>query len=97
MKACIRAAVLGPWHVVARGGILALGALLAACGGGDGGGGPGPSISVLSSRPDYVSAGDALLKVNDMPSGSTMTLVVNGQPQAATFEVGFAATPTAGR
>jgi hypothetical protein len=84
MKARIPGWVPKPWHVVIGGCTLALSALLAACGGG-GGGGPSPSIAVLSSRPDYVSAGDTLLKVNDVPTNGTLTLVVNGKTQAATF------------
>jgi hypothetical protein len=70
---------------VAAGCTLALGALLTACGGGGGGGAYSPSVAVLSSRPDYVSAGDALLKVRDVPPDSTLTLKINGTAQPASF------------
>jgi hypothetical protein len=50
-------------------------------------GGSGPlSMAVVSSRPEWVSGGDALLRVHGVPGGSTPRLLVNGQPATATFE-----------
>jgi hypothetical protein len=66
-------------------GALVLAVLLAACGGG-GGSGNGPiTTSVLSSMPEWVSGGDALLKVNNVPEGSTMKVLVNGTATTAPF------------
>jgi hypothetical protein len=64
-------------------GALALGsaALLAACGGGgDNNGDIGLQLQVLSSTsPDWVSGGDALVRVNGtLPPGSTLRLTLNG-------------------
>ena len=85
MKARIPGSDFRRWRTVAAGCTLAFGALLTACGGGGGGGAYSPSVAVLSSRPDYVSAGDALLKVRDVPPDSTLTLKVNGTTQPASF------------
>lgn len=62
--------------------------LLAACGGGGGGGSnSGPlELTVLSSRPEWVSGGDALLQVTGVPGQATpLRLMVNGREVPATF------------
>jgi len=49
-------------------------------------GGSGPlSLAVVSSRAEWVSGGDALLKVSGVPGSSTPKLLVNGSAVAATF------------
>lgn len=49
-------------------------------------GGSGPlALAVVSSRAEWVSGGDALLKVTGVPGGSTPKLLVNGSAVAATF------------
>jgi hypothetical protein len=66
------------------GGLLAIAGLLSACGGG-GGGGDSMSLSVLSSRPEWVSAGDTLLKVNRGGDADQLKLFVNGTAVPADF------------
>lgn len=70
--------------------------LLAACGGGAGGGGGEPqaadpggsgplSLAVVSSRPEWVSGGDTLLRVSGVQGHVTPRLLVNGTEVAAQF------------
>lgn len=68
---------------------MAVGSLLAACGGGSGGSGAplGLDVKAVSSRPDAVSGGDALVRV-DVPSGSLNSAVrvsVNGREVTSAF------------
>ena len=66
--------------------VLAMAATLASCGGGGGGRMEFPvslALSVESSAPEWVSGGDALLKLTS-PPGLEPTVLVNGQPVAAT-------------
>src|SRR5687768_9497623 len=87
MATCKAGMTRKSWRAVAHGCALAASALLAACGGSGGSSVAPLTLSVLSSRPDYVSAGDALVKVSGAPAATTLSLFVNGSPQAATFTV----------
>jgi hypothetical protein len=87
------------WRRASRGFGLLAAALLAACGGSGGGGGgldagaqsadaagSGPvSLQVVSSRPEWVSGGDTLLKVSGVQGHVTPRLLVNGSQVAADF------------
>jgi hypothetical protein len=72
-------------RVGAYGSVLAAAVLLAACGGGGGSGNAPITLSLLSSMPDWVSGGDTLVKVNNVPEGSTMKVLVNGTATTAPF------------
>ena len=66
--------------------VLVAAASLVACGGGGGGGGGSPlTASVQSSAPEWVSGGDALLKVSGALPNSTYRVLVNGNPVNASF------------
>ncbi|WP_298232866.1 DUF6351 family protein [uncultured Azohydromonas sp.] len=88
-----------PRHVFlwrAGGLTLIAAAVLTACGGSDDdGGGREIALSVESSpSPQWVSGGDALVKVTgDVPAGASVRLSVNGTPANATF----AADPVDGK
>ncbi|MCW2783253.1 MAG: hypothetical protein JWR35_3702 [Marmoricola sp.] len=66
---------------------LACAAVLAACGGSDDGP-AAPTLSVLSSKPEFVSGGDALVEVALPPgaSASQVALTVNGKTVATTLK-----------
>jgi hypothetical protein len=79
-------------------GVLSAAVMLAACGGSGSGsgdlqsknvgdpGGSGPlSLAVVSSKPEWVSGGDTLLKVSGVPGSSDPKLLVNGAEVAANF------------
>ena len=78
-------------------GVLSVAAVLAACGGGGGGGGTssvlsadpggsGPlSVAIVSSKPEWASGGDALLRVSGVQGQVAPKLQVNGTPVAADF------------
>lgn len=84
-------------RLLAGTGIVAAALVLAACGGGGGSGaassilssdpgGSGPmSVAVVSSRPEWVSGGDALLKVSGVQGHVVPRLLVNGTPVTANF------------
>ncbi|MDB5915359.1 MAG: hypothetical protein JWP22_4034 [Ramlibacter sp.] len=75
----------GAWRRAAGPAVaVATAVLLAACGGGGSGNLP-ITTTVLSSMPEWVSGGDTLLKVNNVPEGSTMKVLVNGTVSADAF------------
>lgn len=60
--------------------------IVAGCGGGDSS--PPMAVSVLSSpTPDFVSGGDALVKVTGVPAGGQVRLLVNGNAVSAPLGV----------
>lgn len=96
----MKLAIPSPRHATlwrAGGLTLIAAAVLTACGGSDDddGGGRAIALSVESSTsPQWVSGGDALVKVSgDVPAGASVRLSVNGAPATATF----AADPVDGK
>ena len=62
---------------------------LAACGGGDDAPAPAavpPTVQVLSSRPEYVSGGDALVDVTLSDPAASLVVTLNGVDVSSTFQ-----------
>lgn len=64
---------------------IAVAALLAACGDG-GDDAPAPKLELLSSKPDMVSGGDALVAVTNLETAAALTVRVNGTDVTSAFK-----------